>query len=363
MQGGGIATAERGSSAPSGLQHEHTDFLDDPKLPSAKDLGRWWPETKGGFMSSSPLREFRSHAIASRPSTAVVLPRPPPAVWTAVAPAAGTRASGGLKQTRSSAQLRDRPKGSTRLLAAPTRSSSPALRALNAQPPQQRPLTVSATLPSSAGKPPSLVLSPPPPPIGTSTTLPLRNSASAAALTSIMLPASTPSSPSLPLRTSGQRPSHAASGRDPSASLADMQTVVRDLPPSIASSLGRMEVPPPTSGTDSPPHGPAQAGAASTGGLQSQHGGAAALVTGTARSSLHRLEELDTSSRLAHWLSAFENDEAAFASKAVRVWACHERAWACMGVHGRAWACMGVRGRAWACMGMHPWACMGVWAR
>ena len=87
------------------------------------------------------------------------------------------------------------------------------------------------------------------------------------------------------------------------------------------------------------------------------------MVTGTARSSLHRLEELDTSSRLAHWLSAFENDEAAFASKAVRVWACHERAWACMGVHGRAWACMGVRGRAWACMGMHPWACMGVWAR
>lgn len=107
------------------------------------------------------------------------------------------------------------------------------------------------------------------------------------------------------VRTRGQRPLTAA-GRDPSTTMHGNvpQVLAQLIRPSTAGATGG--------------HAGGGAGSSST-GLQEPHDAFARDLDGSSNylRSKWRVEQLDTSSRLAHWLAAFERDEVSFASKAV----------------------------------------------
>ena len=195
--------------------------LDDPRLPSGKELNRWYAEPKKARGARSPLIEYR----ASR---------------------------GGPRSSRSTPRLPSRPQTAEVLL--------------NAQP--NRPFTPSTMITGV-------------------------NSAAAAADSSGMPVAERApraGSATALLRT-GSRPALQPVGpsRDPSTYQGNVMQVLEQLAEPPRNETTRDAFARDPDGTS--PH----------------------------MRSKWRLEQLDTQSRLAHWLAAFENEEMSFASKAVFV--------------------------------------------
>lgn len=240
---------------------EASSFLDEPKLPGYEHLKRWWPEPRRDIRS--PLVEFRTRGSHIQTSSE------------------GNVESKSMLAVPFAPSFLQRP--TTTPAAAFRPAVSPASRSIQTAAAEPRFRQGHGTgmashsrqqligqLPSSVALPNSLP-----------------RSASAAALPSRSPLKGTPS----PGSRSGQRPPRVG-GRDPSAHHGNITQI--DLPEKLRSTLNRMDF----------------------GGNMSQPSDVR-LKRSAIKSGMQRLEDMETATRLTHWIEAFEGDEVSFASKAV----------------------------------------------
>jgi hypothetical protein len=233
-----------------------SQVLEEPALPSKRDLDRWWPEAKRE--TPNPLVEW-PRSLPLKPGSAIL----PAAAATGPLPSPG---SPGVppRTSQSSFSL-------TRSISLPNQR----------MPSRQR--TAATALSGSRGST-----------LGT-------------------LPPSLP----IPPRTSGgfggQRQRPRPRGGDPSRTWRDPKAITVAIPPrsADASPVGSPEAAAFAAASSSP-----SAHVSAWGGGSPD--GAPPPLSPTAAGAM-QLELLDRNSRLSHWMSAFAADEEAFASKAVFV--------------------------------------------